>query len=95
MLSSGPGGLRLSIRVQPRARHTELAGTHGTALKVRIAALPAAGAANAELLRFLADVLDVPRSALSIVAGAGSRNKVIAIGGVSEALARARLGLDR
>ncbi|MGQ0702811.1 MAG: DUF167 domain-containing protein [Gemmatimonadales bacterium] len=88
-----PGGLRLSIRVQPRARQTELAGTHGEALKIRVAAPPAEGAANAELLRFLAKRLELPRSAIRLVAGAASRNKIVEVVGVTEAAVRAHLEL--
>jgi len=48
---------RLTLHVQPRARRTEVAGLHGAALKIRLAAPPENGAANDELVRFLAEQL--------------------------------------
>jgi uncharacterized protein (TIGR00251 family) len=71
------------VRVQPRASRTELAGTHGDALKVRIAAPPVEDAANAELVTFLAKRLRVPKSAVHIVKGVRARDKVVKIEGVS------------
>jgi uncharacterized protein (TIGR00251 family) len=65
----------------PRARATEVAGRHGDALKVRVAAPPAEGAANAELIRFLAERLAVPRAAVSLAAGRTGRRKTIVIEG--------------
>ena len=57
-----PGGIRIRIHVQPRASRTEIAGRHGDALKVRLAAPPVDGAANDALLDFIADRLGVPRA---------------------------------
>ncbi len=61
---------RLVVHVVPRARVTAVVGRHGDAIKIRIAAPPANGAANAELTRFLAERLGVPRSAVTLVSGA-------------------------
>jgi hypothetical protein len=88
-------GVRLQIRVQPRASHTELAGLHGDALKVRLAAAPVDGAANDALVRFLAECLGVPRSAVSLLSGASSRVKVVEVTGVGVENAKGRLGLYR
>jgi len=52
-------------------------------IQVRIAAPPVDGAANTALLRFLADILDVPRSRLEIISGASSRRKRIVIAGLA------------
>lgn len=71
------------MHVVPRARTTEVAGTYGDAIRVRVAAPPADGAANAELLRFLAERLDVPKGAVRIVSGALGRRKVIEVNGQS------------
>ena len=73
-------GLVVALHVQPGARRTAIVGTHGERLKVAIASPPADGRANAALIAFLADRLDVPRSSLELVSGAGSRDKRIAIG---------------
>lgn len=84
-------GVRLTLHVQPRAARTELAGLHGDALKVRLAAPPVDGAANDALIRFLADRLGVPRSAVALVGGATSRRKVVEVTGISAETAAARL----
>ena len=48
---------RLIVHVQPRAKRSEVVGRHGDAIKVRLAAPPVDGAANEELVRFLAEAL--------------------------------------
>jgi uncharacterized protein (TIGR00251 family) len=85
------GGVRLAVHVQPRASRTEAAGLHGDALKIRLAAPPVEGAANDALVRFVAERLAVPRSAVRIVAGESSRAKVVAVAGVTPAVAERRL----
>lgn len=70
------------MHVAPRARRTEIAGRHGDAIRVRIAAAPVDVAANAELARFLAERLGVPRAAVAIVSGAGGRRKTVEIAGL-------------
>jgi uncharacterized protein (TIGR00251 family) len=74
---------RLTLHVQPRARRTEVAGLHGAAIRVRLAAPPVDGAANDELVRFLAERLGVPRRAVRLVAGAGARRKVVEVDGIA------------
>jgi len=86
-------GTRLTLRVQPRASRNELAGRHGQALRLRLAAPPVDGAANDALLRFLADVLHLPRSALTLVAGPASRSKVVQVAGLAPAEVARRLGV--
>ena len=81
------------MRVQPRASRTELAGRHGDALKVRLAAPPVDGAANEALARFLAERLDVSRSAVRLAAGATGRTKVLDVTGIGVAAAMRRLEL--
>jgi uncharacterized protein (TIGR00251 family) len=79
--------------VQPRASVTGLAGLHGGALKVRVAAPPVGGAANEALVRFLAEQLGVARSAVRVESGSAGRAKVIAVEGIDLETARRRLGL--
>ncbi len=69
-----------------------MAGTHGDALKIRLAAPPVEGAANRELIDFLARRLGVPKSAVRIVKGERGRDKLIEVAGVSEEEVKARLG---
>jgi hypothetical protein len=74
---------RLVVHVQPRARRTEAVGRHGDAIRVRLAAPPVDGAANDELVRFVAKTLGVPRRAVRLVAGATSRRKVVEVDGIN------------
>lgn len=78
---------RLVVHVVPRAADSAVAGRHGDALKIRIAAPPADGDANNELVRFLAERLNVPRSAIAITAGASARRKTVSIAGLETAAA--------
>jgi uncharacterized protein (TIGR00251 family) len=86
------GGVRLRVRVQPRASRTECAGLIGDELKIRLAAPPVEGAANDALVRFLAARLGVARAAVFLVAGGSSRSKLVEVQGVEEAAVRVRLG---
>jgi uncharacterized protein (TIGR00251 family) len=74
--------VRFAVRVQPRASRSEVAGLHGGALKVRLAAPPVDGAANDALVRLLAELLGVPRRAVRIESGHASRSKVVEVDGV-------------
>jgi uncharacterized protein (TIGR00251 family) len=73
------GALVLALHVQPGAKSTEIAGVHGDALKLRLAAPPVEGRANDALLRFLADAFGVPLRQVTLVRGAGSRQKLVRI----------------
>jgi uncharacterized protein len=75
-------GSVLSVTVVPRAARSSIEQLADGAIQVRVAAPPVDGAANAALLRFLAGVLDVPRSRLEIT-GASSRRKRIAVSGLT------------
>jgi uncharacterized protein (TIGR00251 family) len=66
-------------------------GHHGDAIKIKLAAPPVDGAANEELVRFLAERLGVPRGAVQIVAGLTARRKVLQIDGVDSPSAEALL----
>jgi uncharacterized protein (TIGR00251 family) len=72
-------GVTFVVRVVPRASRSEIVGLHDGALKVRVAAPPVDGAANEELLKFLARKLKVPRASVILVSGASSKNKVIRV----------------
>jgi uncharacterized protein len=85
-------GVRIHLRVQPRAARTEVVGRHGDALRVRVTAPPVDGAANQALVRLLADRLGVPRGTVQVVAGETGRNKIVAVEGISAPEARRRLG---
>ncbi len=80
------GDLLLSLHIQPNARQTEFCGLHGEALKVRLAAPPVDGKANAALLAFLAVFCGLPKGAIVLVSGASSRAKRVRIVGPGPAL---------
>src|SRR5512135_3203079 len=79
-LHDGKKGAALALRVTPRASKNEIVEvlSDGT-VKVHLTAPPVEGKANEALLKFLADILDVPVSHLDIVAGAGGRDKLVAV----------------
>jgi uncharacterized protein (TIGR00251 family) len=86
--------VRVRIRVQPRASRTEIVGEHDGALKVRVAAPPVDGAANEELVRFIAKRMGVAQSRVRVTTGETGRSKVIEIDGVDVHSVRMAL-LDR
>jgi uncharacterized protein (TIGR00251 family) len=81
----------IDIRVIPRAGKSGLAGMRGASLLVRLNAAPVDGAANAELIDVLADVLGVPKRAVTIVSGERSRQKKVRVAGLSSADIDARI----
>ena len=74
-----PQGWLLTIHAQPGARRTEVAGLHGQALKVRVAAPPVDGRANDELIALVAETLGVPKKSVSVVKGGTSRHKTVLV----------------
>jgi hypothetical protein len=72
-------GWLLSIHAQPGAKRSAVAGIHGEALKLRLAAPPVEGRANEALVDFLADALGVPRKSVSVVRGASARRKTVLV----------------
>jgi uncharacterized protein (TIGR00251 family) len=78
-LEAVPGAAILRVRVQPRAARSEIAGVVGDRLRVRIAAPPADGRANAALVDFIAGVARVTRSAVTLTHGAKGREKTLRI----------------
>jgi uncharacterized protein len=74
-------GWALHVRAQPRAARSEIAGTFGDALRIRLAAPANDGKANAELVRFIAETLGVARRAVTIARGQKSRDKVVEVTG--------------
>ena len=73
------GGVSLQLHIQPGARRSEVAGAHGDALKLRLAAPPVDGRANEALLDFLARALGVSRRSVRLVSGETSRRKRVEV----------------
>lgn len=69
----------LHLHVQPNAKRTEVAGAHGDALKVRLAAPPVDGKANEALIAFLAEAFGVPARQVEVLSGHASRSKRLRI----------------
>lgn len=93
MIDEVAGGVELSLHIQPRASRTELVGVHGTAIKLRLAAPPVDGEANEELIRFLAKLLGVTKTAVTIRSGETGKRKRVRIDGMDLAKVTKLLGL--
>jgi len=72
-------GVVVSFHVQPNAPKTEVQGEHGGALKLRLAAPPVDGKANDTLVRWVAERLAVPRSAVDLISGEKDRRKRVLV----------------
>ncbi|MCE1182211.1 MAG: DUF167 domain-containing protein [Rhodocyclales bacterium] len=75
------GRITLTLHIQPGAKKTEIAGRHGDALKIRLAAPPVDGKANEALIRYIAERLQLSKSAVSLKRGQTSRQKVLEVVG--------------
>lgn len=83
----------LTVHIQPRAKRTEVVGWYGDAVKIRVSTPPVEGAANRELIRFVAAAAGLPRSAVQIVSGATGRRKRLTVIGVEAAELYESLGV--
>ncbi|MDD2744389.1 MAG: DUF167 domain-containing protein [Rhodocyclaceae bacterium] len=79
------GRITLTLHIQPGAKKTGFAGLHGEALKIRLAAPPVDGKANEALIKFVAETLKLPKSAVSLKSGQSSRSKVLEVIGADAA----------
>jgi uncharacterized protein len=85
------GTVRFEVHAKPRAKKSRVVGERGDAVEIALAAPPVDGAANDELVRFLSRVLAVPKRDIELVRGEGSREKLVAIRGLTPAEVEARL----
>jgi uncharacterized protein (TIGR00251 family) len=72
-------GVTFAVHVQPRASRNELCGVQGEELKLRLTSPPVDDAANRLCIEFLAKLLGVAKSSVTIIAGARSRHKIIRV----------------
>jgi uncharacterized protein len=79
------------VKVHPRAKKNAITGEVGDALKISLTAPPIDGRANQACIEFLANLLKVLRSSVTIASGESSRNKVIRVGGLSAEEVKDRL----
>jgi uncharacterized protein (TIGR00251 family) len=84
-------GVEILVLVQPRASRTRVVGEHDGRLKLQLASPPVDGAANAELVEFLAKLLGVPKRAVAVTAGETSRRKTVVATGIAVAAVEAAL----
>jgi uncharacterized protein len=82
-IKESDGGITFAVRVQPRAKKDAITGELGDALKISLTTPPIDGRANEACIEFLAKLLKVPRSSVTIASGHTSRNKVIRVAGVT------------
>lgn len=73
------GSITLTVRVQPGAKRSEVAGVYGDSLKIRLAAPASEGKANAALKAYLAQAFAVPEQAVTLVRGTKSRSKIVRV----------------
>ena len=86
-----PAGATFQVKVHPRARKNTVTGVLGNALKLALTAPPVEGRANEACIALVAELLNVPRSSVTIAAGETSRQKLIRIAGMSAAQVEVRL----
>ena len=91
VMRAHPEGTVVRLRVVAGARRTELAGVAGQALRVRVAAPPAQGRANAAVLGYLAALVGLRARDLEITAGERARDKLVLVRGRSPGQVRAAL----
>ena len=83
--------LILTLHIQPAAKKTEVVGVHGDALKIRLAAPPVDGKANAALIKFIAAQLGVSKNSVTLISGDTARAKRLRVVGVDATVARNQL----
>jgi uncharacterized protein len=77
--SSVPAGVRLAVQVSPNAKKSEIVGILDDMLKIRLQAQPIEGKANEALTRFIADLLQVPKTAVCLTHGQSNKRKMLEI----------------
>jgi len=93
-LTSTATGVRVTLRVMPRAPRNSIEGVRDGRLVVRVTAPPVDGAANEGVISALAAAVGLPRRSIRIVSGTTSRNKVAEITGLDAAQVRVNLGIQ-
>ena len=88
-----PNGATFAVKIHPRGRKNAITGELGDALKLSLTAPPVEGRANQACIEFLANLLNLPRSSVTIASGQNSRKKLIRVSGISADAVRKRLGI--
>lgn len=93
-INENSDGVSIAVKVHPRAKKNAITGTVGDAFKLALTAPPVEGRANEAVIEFFAKLFRVPRSSVTITAGATSRNKVVRVEGVSVQTAQQVIGAE-
>jgi uncharacterized protein (TIGR00251 family) len=84
-ITESPEGVLFSVHVQPRASRNEVCGVQGDEIKLRLTAPPVEDAANMLCIEYIAKLLGIAKSRVSITSGAKSRHKAIKVTGITSA----------
>ncbi len=79
-----PEACLLTIKAVPGSSRTQIGGLLGDAVKINVAAAPEKGKANKELVKYLAKILDISKSSITIVAGEKDHRKVVRLANVKK-----------
>ena len=82
-VQDSPKGVTFAVKVHPCAQKNAVTGVVGEAIKLAVTAPPVDGKANEAVIRFFAELFEIPRTSVTIASGETSRNKVVRIAGVS------------
>jgi uncharacterized protein (TIGR00251 family) len=81
-------GITVEVRVEPRSSRKGVTGVSGNVVKVKLTAPPVGGEANEQLIEVMSEATGVRKSAIRIVRGHASKNKVVEIRGISDIRSR-------
>ena len=84
-VTAGSGGCLINCFATPRASRNALVAWHDGRLKIALAAPPVDGEANKTLVKFIAEVMSVPKSSVTVTSGMTGRRKTVAVSGISAA----------
>ena len=82
--SKNKNGFYLSVHIFPRSAKTQIVGEYNNSLKIKLKSPPVDNAANEELIKFLSDKINVPRSNIQIVRGHNSKRKILSVAKITE-----------
>ena len=93
LIQENSAGVTFVVKIHPRAQKNAITGQLGDVLKLSLTAPPVEGRANEACIEFLANLLKVPPSSVTIASGQTNRKKVIRVAGLSAEEVRKRLGI--
>lgn len=91
MFNESNGAVTFAVRVVPRSSQNQIVGIESSVAKIRLTAPPVDGKANAALIKFLAELLDVSLAQIEIISGERSKQKIVRVRGMSAAQIQQKL----